>query len=120
MLIGLSQDPVFGPLVAFGLGGIHVELFRDVAFRIAPLTDRDADEMIRTIRGFPLLEGYRGQAPVDLRAIRDVLLKISYLGSQIPELVEIEFNPVIALGPGRGCQIVDVRARVAPVTHTAI
>jgi acyl-CoA synthetase (NDP forming) len=120
ILIGLSQDPVFGPLVAFGLGGIHVELFRDVAFRVAPLSDGDADQMIRSIRAFPLLEGYRGQPPVDLRAVRDVLLKISYLGSQIPELVEIEFNPVIALGAGRGCQIVDVRARVAPVTHAAI
>jgi acyl-CoA synthetase (NDP forming) len=117
VLIGLSQDPVFGPLVAFGLGGVHVELFRDLAFRIAPLTDRDADEMIRSIRAFPLLEGYRGQPAVDLRAIRDVLLKLSYLGSQIPELVEIEFNPVIALGAGRGCQLVDVRARVAPVSH---
>jgi acyl-CoA synthetase (NDP forming)/RimJ/RimL family protein N-acetyltransferase len=114
ILIGLSHDPVFGPLVAFGLGGIHVELFRDVAFRIAPLTDRDADEMIRSIRGFALLEGYRNQPPVDLRAIRDVLLTISYLGSEIPELVELEFNPVIALATGRGCQIVDVRARVAP------
>jgi hypothetical protein len=76
--------------------------------------------MIRSIRGFPLLEGYRGQAPVDLRAIRDVLLKISHVGAQIPELVEIEFNPVIALGGGRGCQIVDARARVAPVTHAFV
>ncbi|RPI55087.1 MAG: GNAT family N-acetyltransferase [Acidobacteria bacterium] len=114
ILIGLSQDPVFGPLVAFGLGGIHVELFRDVVFRMAPLTDRDADEMIRSIRGFALLEGYRNQPAVDLRAIRDMLLKLSYLGSEIPELVELEFNPVIALAVGRGCQIVDVRARVAP------
>jgi acyl-CoA synthetase (NDP forming)/GNAT superfamily N-acetyltransferase len=112
ILIGLSQDPMFGPLVAFGLGGIHVELFRDVAFRMAPLTDRDGEEMVRSIRGFKLLEGYRNQPPVDLRAIRDVLLKLSYLGSQIPELLELEFNPIIALGVGRGCQIVDVRARV--------
>ena len=62
-LIGLSQDPMFGPLVAFGLGGTQVELFRDVAFRIAPLTDRDADEMIRSVRGFPLLQGYRNRPP---------------------------------------------------------
>jgi acyl-CoA synthetase (NDP forming) len=114
MLIGLSHDPMFGPLVAFGLGGIHVELFRDVAFRVAPLTDRDANEMMRSIRGFPLLAGYRGRTAVDLAEVRDLLLKVSYLGSEIPELVELEFNPVIALGPGRGCQIVDVRARVAP------
>lgn len=114
ILIGLSQDPVFGPLVAFGLGGVHVELFRDVVFRMAPLTDRDADEMIRSVRGFALLEGYRSQPAADLGAIRDVLLKVSYLGSEIPELAELEFNPMMALSTGRGCQIVDARARVAP------
>ena len=68
-LVGLSQDPMFGPLIAFGLGGIHVELFRDVAFRIAPLTDRDADELMRSVRGFALLQGYRNQPPADVRAI---------------------------------------------------
>jgi acetate---CoA ligase (ADP-forming) len=111
-LIGLSQDPTFGPLVAFGLGGIHVELFRDVSFRIAPLTDRDADDLMRSVRGFALLEGYRNQPPADVRALRDVLLKISYLGAQIPELVELEFNPLSAREAGAGCQIVDARARV--------
>ena len=112
-LVGLSQDPMFGPLIAFGLGGIHVELFRDVAFRIAPLTDRDADEMIRSVRGFELLQGYRNQPPTDVAALRDLLLRISYLGAQIPELLELEFNPVMALQAGRGYQIVDVRARVS-------
>ena len=111
-LIGLSQDPMFGPLVAFGLGGTQVELFRDVGFRIAPLTERDADEMIHSVRGFPLLQGYRNKPPADLRALRDVLLKVSYLGAQIPELAELEFNPVMAMPAGHGCQIVDVRARV--------
>ncbi len=115
VLIGLTQDPVFGPLVAFGLGGIHVELFRDVAFRIAPLTDRDADEMIRSVRGFPLLAGFRNHPAADLGAIRDVLLKIAWLGSEIPELAELEFNPMMALDAGRGYQIVDVRARVTTV-----
>ena len=112
VLIGLTQDPVFGPLVAFGLGGIHVELFRDVAFRIAPLTDRDADEMIRSVRGFPLLAGFRNHPAADIAAICEVLLKVAYLGSEIPELAELEFNPVMALDAGRGCQIVDARARV--------
>jgi acyl-CoA synthetase (NDP forming)/RimJ/RimL family protein N-acetyltransferase len=111
-LIGLSQDAMFGPLVAFGLGGTQVELFRDVAFRIAPLTERDADEMIRSVRGFALLQGYRNTPPADLRSLRDVLLKISYLGAQIPELAELEFNPVMAMPAGHGYQIVDVRARV--------
>jgi acyl-CoA synthetase (NDP forming)/GNAT superfamily N-acetyltransferase len=111
-LIGLTQDPMFGPLVAFGLGGIQVELFRDVGFRTAPLTDRDADEMMRSVRGFALLQGYRNKPAADLHGLREVLLKVSYLGAQIPELAELEFNPVIALPAGRGCQIVDVRARV--------
>ena len=104
---------MFGPLVAFGLGGIQVELFRDVAFRMAPLTDRDADEMIRSVRGFALLHGYRNKPQADLPALRDVLLKVSCLGAQIPELAELEFNPVMALPEGQGYQIVDVRARVA-------
>ena len=118
-LIGLSQDPTFGPLVAFGLGGVHVELFRDVAFRMAPLTDRDADELMRSIRGFPLLQGYRDRKPADVLAIRDVLLKLSYLGDAVPELLELEFNPVIAMPAGQGCHIVDVRARVGPVRRMA-
>jgi acyl-CoA synthetase (NDP forming) len=111
-LVGLTQDPMFGPLVAFGLGGTQVELFRDVAFRIAPLTDRDVDEMIRSIRGFALLQGFRHNPPADLGALGEVLLKVSYLGAEIPELAELEFNPVITLPAGQGCQIVDARARV--------
>lgn len=111
-LVGVTQDPLFGPLIAFGLGGINVELFRDVAFRIAPLTDRDADELLRSVRAFKLLEGYRGQPPADLGALRDLLMRVSYLGAQVPELLELEFNPVIALAQGRGYQIVDARARV--------
>ena len=112
ILVGLSQDRMFGPLVAFGLGGTQVELFRDVAFRIAPLTDRDADEMIRSVRGFELLRGYRNKPRADLDALRNVLLKLSCLGAEIPELAELEFNPVMALPEGKGCRIVDVRAKV--------
>jgi acyl-CoA synthetase (NDP forming) len=111
-LVGLSQDAMFGPLVAFGLGGMYVELFRDVAFRLAPLTDRDADELLHSVRGSALLQGYRNQPPADLPALRDLLLKISYLGAQIPELQELEFNPIMALQAGHGYQIVDARARV--------
>ena len=103
-LVGLTQDPMFGPLVAFGLGGTQVELFRDVAFRIAPLSDRDVDEMVRSVRGFALLQGYRNKPPADLAALREVLLKISYLGAEVPELAELEFNPVMVLPAGHGCQ----------------
>jgi acyl-CoA synthetase (NDP forming)/RimJ/RimL family protein N-acetyltransferase len=111
-LVGVTQDALFGPLVAFGLGGINVEVFRDVAFRIAPLTDRDANELLRGIRGFSLLQGYRGHPAADLATLRDLLLRVSYVADQIPELLELEFNPVMALAPGQGCQIVDARARV--------
>jgi acyl-CoA synthetase (NDP forming)/GNAT superfamily N-acetyltransferase len=111
-LIGVTHDALFGPLVAFGLGGVNVEVFRDVAFRIAPLTDGDADELLRSIRGFSLLEGYRGHPPADLATLRDLLLRVAYVADQVPELLELEFNPVMALAPGLGCQVVDARARV--------
>ena len=104
---------MFGPLVAFGIGGTQVELFRDVAFRIAPLTDRDADEMIRGVRGFCAARRATGTKPrADVDALRDVLLKVSSLGAYIPELAELEFNPVMAMPAGQGYQIVDARARL--------
>lgn len=113
-IVGLTEDPHFGALVAFGLGGVNVDVFRDVAFRIAPLTDRDADDLLHSIRGFPLLLGHRGHQPADLDALREIILRVSYLGEQVPELLELDLNPVIALAPGHGCEIVDARARVGP------
>jgi acyl-CoA synthetase (NDP forming) len=113
-MIGVTQDRLFGPLVAFGMGGIHVEVVRDVAFRIAPLTDRDVDELLRGIRAFPLLQGYRGQPPADLDALRETLLRISRLAESVPEILELDLNPVIALSSGQGCRIVDARIRVEP------
>ncbi|MBI3494315.1 MAG: GNAT family N-acetyltransferase [Acidobacteria bacterium] len=111
-VIGVSDDPLFGPLVAFGLGGIHVEILGDVRFRIAPLTDRDADELLHGIRGLPLLQGYRGHPPADLDALRELLLRVSRLAVEVPEIVELDLNPVIALPPGHGCRIVDARVKV--------
>ncbi len=111
-MVGITEDPLFGPLVAFGLGGIHVEVLGDVRFRIAPLTDRDADELLRGIRGYKLLEGYRGHPPVDLAALRELLLRIARLAEEVPEIAELDLNPVIALPPGNGCRIVDARIRV--------
>jgi acyl-CoA synthetase (NDP forming) len=113
-MIGVTQDRLFGPLVASGMGGIHVEVVRDVAFRIAPLTDRDVDELLRGIRAFPLLQGYRGQPPADLDALRETLLRISRLAESVPEILELDLNPVIALSSGQGCRIVDARIRVGP------
>jgi len=111
-MIGVAADRLFGPLVAFGLGGTLVELMGDVRFRIAPLTDRDADELLHEIRGFPLLQGFRGRPPSDIEALRDVLLRVSRLADEIPEIVELDLNPVIALPDGDGCRIVDARIKV--------
>jgi acyl-CoA synthetase (NDP forming) len=112
LMIGVTQDPVFGPLIGFGLGGIHVEILKDVCFRVTPITDRDAAEMVRTIKGYRLLEGYRGHPAADIPAIENLLLRIARLVEEIPQIAELDLNPVIALPPGRGCQIVDARIRV--------
>jgi acetyl coenzyme A synthetase (ADP forming)-like protein len=114
-MIGVSDDPMFGPLVAFGLGGVYVEVLKDVQFRIAPLTDRDADELIHGIRGLPLLQGYRGHAPADLDALRELLLRVSRLAVDVPEIAELDLNPVMALPPGHGARIVDARIKVRRV-----
>lgn len=111
-MAGLTEDPLFGPLIAFGLGGVLVETLGDVRFRIAPLTDRDVDELLREIRGFPLLEGYRGRPPADLEALREILMRLSRLAEEVPEIAELDLNPVIALPPGNGCRIVDARIKV--------
>jgi acyl-CoA synthetase (NDP forming) len=89
-----------------------VEVLADVAFRVTPLTDRDASEMVRSIRGFRLLQGYRGHPAADLAALEETLLRISRLVEEIPEIREMDLNPVMALPPGQGCRIVDARIRL--------
>jgi acyl-CoA synthetase (NDP forming) len=112
VMVGVTADPLFGPLIAFGLGGIHVEILGDVRFRITPLSDRDAAEMVREIRGFRLLEGYRGHPPADVAAIEEALLRVSRLVEEVPEIGELDLNPIFALPPGEGCVIADARIRV--------
>jgi acetate---CoA ligase (ADP-forming) len=112
LMIGVTQDPSFGPLIGFGLGGIYVEILKDVCFRITPITDRDAKEMVRSIKGYRLLEGYRGHPSADIKAIEDLLLRVSRLVEEVPEIAELDLNPVMALPPGHGCLIVDARIRV--------
>jgi acetyl coenzyme A synthetase (ADP forming)-like protein len=109
VMVGMTQDPLFGPLVAFGLGGINVEILGDVCFRITPLTDRDAFEMVSGIRGSRLFLGYRGHPAADVQALEDVLLRVSRLVEDVPEIEELDLNPVFALPPGQGCRIVDAR-----------
>jgi acyl-CoA synthetase (NDP forming) len=117
VMVGVVHDPLFGPLIAFGLGGIHVEILGDVQFRITPLTDRDATEMIRGIKGYRLLSGYRGHPAADIEAIEDVLLRISRLVEEVPEITELDLNPILALQPGQGCRIVDARIRLETRAH---
>jgi acyl-CoA synthetase (NDP forming) len=96
IIIGMSKDPQFGPVIMFGLGGIFVEVLKDVSFRIIPILKRDAEEMIKEIKGFALLNGYRGQEPANLSALVDVLLKVSALVEKTPEIKELDLNPVFA------------------------
>ncbi len=109
VLLGMSRDPQFGPLVAFGLGGIYVEALKDVAFRVAPFSREEASEMIREIRAYPLLEGVRGQPPADHEAMVDALMKISQLVTDFPEIVELDINPLIVFDEGRGAIAIDMR-----------
>ncbi len=96
VIIGMSKDAQFGPVLMFGLGGVWVEILKDVSFRIAPLTKRDAREMITEIKGYPLLTGYRGQEPVDIARLEDFLLKVSDFVELNPEVKELDLNPIFA------------------------
>jgi acyl-CoA synthetase (NDP forming) len=111
--VGMFEDPSFGPLIAFGLGGIHVEVIADPAVRVTPLTDRAAAAMVRETRGYPLLAGYRGYPPADIEAIHDVLLRVSRLVEEVPDIAELELSPIFVGPPGEGCRILDSRIRVA-------
>jgi acyl-CoA synthetase (NDP forming) len=112
VIIGMIEDPNFGPLVVFGLGGVYVELIGDVAFRIHPLTDVDAGEMIQDLKSAPLLEGYRGAEPGDVPAVEQALLRVSAMIEDLPEIVEMDLNPVKVGAPGEGLSVVDARIRV--------
>jgi acyl-CoA synthetase (NDP forming) len=100
VIIGMSKDVSFGPVLMFGLGGVMVEILKDVAFRIVPVSERDAEEMIRDIKGFPVLDGYRGAAPADLSALQHILRTISDFVEATPAVKEIDLNPVYAYPDG--------------------
>jgi acetyl coenzyme A synthetase (ADP forming)-like protein len=112
VMAGMTEDPVFGPLVAFGLGGVHVEVLGDVVFRVPPLTDKDALGMLQGIRGRALLQGHRGQPPADEDALVDLLLRVARLVDEVPEIDDLDLNPIFALPPGRGCRVADARVHV--------
>jgi len=109
LLVGMSRDYQFGPLVTFGLGGIYVEALRDVAFRVAPFGRQDAEDMLEEIRARSLLEGVRGEPPVDKAQIIDTLLRISQLVTDFPDIVELDINPLVVYEAGQGAIALDMR-----------
>src|SRR5581483_7877700 len=112
-LVGVVTDPTFGPLIGFGLGGVLAEAIGDVAFRVHPLTDVDADQLIAGVKAAKLLAGYRGAPPADVPAVRDLLLRVSRLVEDVPELVEMDLNPVVVRPQGRGAVALDARIRLS-------
>ena len=96
VIVGMSKDPQFGPVIMFGLGGILVEVLKDVSFRIVPLTERDAREMIKEIKGYPILEGYRGQKPASIPKLENLIVKVSQFVEKNPQIKELDLNPIFA------------------------
>jgi acetyl coenzyme A synthetase (ADP forming)-like protein len=109
MIIGMSQDVQFGPLVMFGLGGIYVNFLKDVSFRLAPLSEPEAREMMEETKAFTLLKGMRGEPPSDIEALKNTILRVGQLVWDFPEIVEMDINPVIVYGWGEGCIALDVK-----------
>jgi len=107
IIIGMMKDPHFGPVIMFGLGGIFVEVLKDVSFRILPIEERDAHEMITEIKGYKILKGTRGEPPKDIKAIKDLLMKISQMSMENPGIKEIDLNPVFIFE--KGLQVIDAR-----------
>jgi acyl-CoA synthetase (NDP forming) len=111
-LVGVTTDPTFGPLIVCGLGGVLVEVLRDAAFRLPPVSDVDAAEMLSRLRSNTLLDGYRAMPAGDREALELVIMRISALAEAVPELIELDLNPVMVLPPGRGAVVVDGRMRL--------
>ncbi len=107
VIIGMTTDPQFGPVLMFGLGGVMVEILKDVAFRVVPINERDARQMINEIKGKPLLDGYRGSDPADIATLEQLLLKVSAFIEAHPEVAELDLNPVFAYKDG--AKAVDAR-----------
>ncbi|MEM0384840.1 MAG: acetate--CoA ligase family protein, partial [Nitrososphaeria archaeon] len=107
VVVGLLRDPTFGPTVMFGLGGVFVELMKDVVFRIAPVSKEEAFEMVKKIKGYPLLSGFRGAKPLDINSLAELISTVSRIGLEIPEIDQMDLNPVIVYETG--FLIVDAR-----------
>jgi len=108
-IIGMNRDPHFGPMLMFGLGGVYVEVLKDVTFRIAPIRDQSAQNMIKTIRGYKILQGVRGEDPSDISAITECIQRLSQLVTDIDEISELDINPLMVYAEGKGANVLDAR-----------
>ncbi|BBO19135.1 acyl-CoA synthetase [Candidatus Brocadia pituitae] len=113
VILGMSRDPQFGPLLMFGLGGIYIEVLRDVTFRIAPIGLHEAEEMVHEIRSLPLLKGVRGERPADIRALTDHIVRLSQLVTDFPEIMEMDINPLMVFPNGDGTMAIDARITIS-------
>jgi len=112
-IIGSKLEQGFGPVVMFGMGGIYVEVLKDVTFRVAPVTDSEADEMISSIKTNKLLQGVRGEKPSDTKKLSECIQRISQLVTDFQEIKELDMNPVLVFEKGKGCKVVDIRIGLA-------
>jgi acyl-CoA synthetase (NDP forming) len=112
VIVGLNRDPLFGPLLMFGMGGIYVELLKDVSFRVAPITEEDARQMIEEIQTSKMLKGFRGKKPGDIEALCDCLLRVSKLAVDYPQFAECDMNPLLVFEEGKGVMALDARFRI--------
>jgi len=113
MFLGATRDAAFGSVIAFGTGGVQLELWNDVAIRLGPVSSNEASRMVDSIRGRRLLDGFRGAPPGDRVALREAVVQVSRLMEAVPDIAELDLNPLLALEPGRGVVVVDARIRVA-------
>jgi acyl-CoA synthetase (NDP forming) len=117
VIVGVTQDPLFGPLLLFGLGGVTAELLADRALRILPVTNEDAHELVRSLRASPLLFGYRGSPPLDVGALEDLIMRVAQLAQDVPEITEMDLNPIIV--HEHGVVVVDAKVRFGPAPSDA-
>ena len=113
VIIGFTRDPSFGPMLMFGLGGIYVEVLKDVSFRLCPVDKSEASDMILEIKSFPLLKGIRGERSGDLESLKDAIVRFSHLATDFPEFLEGEINPILVRPQGMGVVAIDSRFRIS-------